>query len=52
MRKRNVAQKKEQGNKKAPEKELNKMETNNVLDAEFKHCSYGSSVSSVRTSTA
>ena len=33
-RQRNMAQMKE--NKKTPEKELNKMETSNQLDAEFK----------------
>ena len=46
-RQRNMDQMKEQI--KTPEKELNKMETNNLLNAEFKTPVIGCSVNLVRT---
>ena len=49
-RQRNMVQLKEQN--KTPEKELNKMEINNLSDAEFKHWLQGCSRNLVRTSAA
>ena len=49
-RQRNMAQMK--GQIKTPEKELNKMEINNLSDAEFKHWLQGCSRNLVRTSAA
>ena len=49
-RQRNMAQIKEQN--RTPEKELNKMETSKLLDAEFKTLVTGCSVNLMRTSTA